>query len=91
MVWIRFDFVFNRISNDWGPLSYKFWISRMEASCCTLEIILYKLIKETEFAFSVCLPNQESNPEHAVMKMARRGLAAALAVLHSPLEFKTWY
>ena len=87
MVWIRFDFVFNQISNNWGPMSYKFWISRMEASCCILEIILYKLIKETEFAFFVCLPNQKSNPQYVVMKVARRGLATALAVLYSPLEF----
>ena len=61
MAWIRFDFVFNQISNDWGPLSYKFWISRMEASWFILEIILYKLIKEIEFVFLVCLPNQKSN------------------------------
>ena len=49
----------------------------MEASCCILEIILYKLIKETEFAFLVCLPNQKSNPQY-VIKMARQGLATAL-------------
>lgn len=50
----------------------------MEASCCILEIILYKLIKETEFAFLVCLPNQKSNPQYVVIKMARQGLATAL-------------
>lgn len=33
----------------------------MEASWFILEIILYKLIKEIEFVFLVCLPNQKSN------------------------------
>lgn len=68
MVWIRFDFVYNQISNDWGPLSYKIWVRRIEASCFSLKIILQKDIKEVEFRFLVCLHNQMSNWKYTTMK-----------------------
>lgn len=67
MVWIRFDFVCNQISNGGGLLSYKFWVWRLDASVLAWNDFI-QANQGLGFGLLVHFSNQKSNGKYTFIK-----------------------